>query len=510
MDSLGKSLALLLVFLFLASLVTVQPVSVKADSPKTIAVPDDYTTIQSAINKASAGDTIFVKKGIYEEHSLTIDKSITVIGENSDNTIIKDIDLPTQFFDSSLFIGPTAISIGADNVRISGLTISSNGTAIGGGGFKTLITDNKLDSITLDKGSYQTIADNIVTSINCRVSFTYIVNNTLKASYSVITVQTPSNDNVIYNNKVKGVNTTSNLDVAGINGIYVSDSSNNLIAKNAISNGGVGILIDLSSSSNNVVANTVFNGFVGLAAIRESKHNMFYANTVENNTSAIAIAGTGNLFYDNNFLNNSKLLENADRIVGPNPSTSNTFWNNGNQGNFWSDYLTKYPEAVEINKTGIGNTPYVIDASNVDKNPLFSPFDQEAIISFPQWLPPLISFVSPEYQKYNADKIDLKFTINNFSSLSYSVDWKENVSIAGNTTVENLSNGLHSVTLYANDIYGNTFSQTIAFTVEKSPLENIGNPLIIATIAIPVAILFLAIGLLFYTRRRKTASKQKA
>ena len=233
----------MLIILFVTPLITFQSINVKAESSKTIFVPDDFSTITLAIGNASNGDLIFVKKGIYEEHSLTINKSITVIGENSDNTIIKDIDQPTQFFDSSLFIGPTAISISADYVRISGLTILSNGTAIGGGGFKTLITDNKLDSINLDKGSYQTIADNIVSSINCRVPFTYIVNNTLKASYSVITIQTPSNDNVIYNNKVKGVNTTSNLDVAGINGIYVSDSSNNLIAENVISNGGVGICL---------------------------------------------------------------------------------------------------------------------------------------------------------------------------------------------------------------------------------------------------------------------------
>ena len=484
----------LLILLSIGSIVVFQSVTAKAQS-KTIIVPDDYPTIASAIGNATNDDTIFIKKGVYEEHTLTIVKSVTVIGENRDNTVIKNIDQPTQLFDSSIFIGPTAIKINADYVTISGLTISSNGTAIGGGGFKTLITNNKLDGITLDKGSYQTIVSNIITSINCRASFTYIVNNILNATYSILAVYSPSSNNVIYHNTISAVNITSKLDVAGINGIYVSDSSNNLLAKNVVSNGGVGILLDVSSISNNVIGNTVLNGFVGLAVIRESRNNVFYANVVENNTSAVSIAGSNNRFYGNNFLNYSKTTESADRIAGPNPSYSKAIWDNGNQGNFWSNYSAKYP-----------NTPYVIDESNVDEYPLFSPFDQEVIISLPKWLPPLITTISPEYQKYNEDKIDVTFAVNKFSSLSYSIDWKENVSITGNTTIEIMTNGLHSITLYANDSYGNTFSQTTTFAVEKSLLENIGNPLIISTIAIPVVILFLAVGLLLYRRHRKTAN----
>jgi len=54
----------------------------------TITVPDNYSTIQQAINAAKPGDTIFVKNGTYHEHNVTIDKTITLIGENPANTII--------------------------------------------------------------------------------------------------------------------------------------------------------------------------------------------------------------------------------------------------------------------------------------------------------------------------------------------------------------------------------------------------------------------------------------
>lgn len=83
MRSLGKALTLMLVVIFLTYLVMLQPATVKAQ-PKTITVPDDYPTIQSAIDHANAGDTVFVKAGEYivSGFGLTIDRSISLMGEN--------------------------------------------------------------------------------------------------------------------------------------------------------------------------------------------------------------------------------------------------------------------------------------------------------------------------------------------------------------------------------------------------------------------------------------------
>jgi hypothetical protein len=51
-------------------------------------------------------------------------------------------------------------------------------------------------------------------------------------------------------------------------------------------------------------------------------------------------------------------------------------------GNYWSDYLTRYPNATETD--GVWNTPYVIDANNTDYYPLTV---QYAVIpEFPSFL----------------------------------------------------------------------------------------------------------------------------
>ena len=77
-----KALSLLLILALAATSCLVIVSSVKAVS-QTIVVPDNYPTIASAIGNASSGDTILVRSGTYFEHSLTIDKTLVLIGEKA-------------------------------------------------------------------------------------------------------------------------------------------------------------------------------------------------------------------------------------------------------------------------------------------------------------------------------------------------------------------------------------------------------------------------------------------
>ncbi len=49
-------------------------------------------------------------------------------------------------------------------------------------------------------------------------------------------------------------------------------------------------------------------------------------------------------------------------------------WDNGFEGNYWSDYEEKYPDAQELDGSGIWDTPYDIDWNNRDNFPLVQPW----------------------------------------------------------------------------------------------------------------------------------------
>ena len=96
---------------------TVKNESILISSGNTLYVggtePGNYTTIQSAINAANPGDTVFVydDSSPYYENVEIANKSINLIGENRNSTII------TGNYDSDVII------IFADNVSITGFTI---------------------------------------------------------------------------------------------------------------------------------------------------------------------------------------------------------------------------------------------------------------------------------------------------------------------------------------------------------------------------------------------------
>ena len=85
-----------------------------------------------------------------------------------------------------------------------------------------------------------------------------------------------------------------------------------------------------------------------------------------NNISDLHGMGFGGItFYENNFKSSGSI----SIILGNDIS-----WDNGSVGNYWSDYLERYPNASEIRDTGIWDTPYVINTNNIDNYPLINPF----------------------------------------------------------------------------------------------------------------------------------------
>lgn len=85
-------------------------------SDLTIVVPDDYGTIQEAIDNAKEGYTIFVRSGVYNEQVSITKDNIALIGEDPKHTIIDSYNQGRPGF-AVIYIGY------ASNVRISRFTI---------------------------------------------------------------------------------------------------------------------------------------------------------------------------------------------------------------------------------------------------------------------------------------------------------------------------------------------------------------------------------------------------
>ena len=79
-------LSIFVIFVLSLSLIAILNVDAQ---PRTITVPDDYLTIQEAINASTDGDIIYVKKGTYYNQNLIIKKPIAIIGEDPKTTILQ-------------------------------------------------------------------------------------------------------------------------------------------------------------------------------------------------------------------------------------------------------------------------------------------------------------------------------------------------------------------------------------------------------------------------------------
>ncbi len=275
---------------------------------------------------------------------------------------------------------------------------------------------------------------------------------------------------VFDNNTIVANNFTNNvLDVA----VYANDykiTGNNIGPERIVGNNNI-------ISKNQIKLGNYVSGFW----ITSSSGTLIEANnvTLSKLTTFFISTDNGNFrVYHNNFLN---VEENTGGYLllifsFPQNHTNATSppWDNGylSGGNYWSDYTGRNPQATEIGNTGIGNTPYVSSTTPtvVDRYPLLKPFG----ISFvPEITAPRISLLSPRNQAYNESSAPLVFTVNTpVNWTGYSLNGKDNVTIAGNITLTNLVNGSHNVTMYATDEAGNVVaSETIHFTVNVPELS---------------------------------------
>jgi hypothetical protein len=138
-----------------------------------------------------------------------------------------------------------------------------------------------------------------------------------------------------------------------------------------------------------------------------------------------------------------------------------------------------------------GEGPYTPNLIQYAINEQYTPFEYGTT-------PPVIDLASPVKQTYNASSVSLDFMVNKPAVwMGYSLDGRDNVTVNGNVTIEELSNGLHNVTVYAEDSLGNMgASEIVSFTVEV--------PFPTALVVASAVIMYvIGLGLIIYFKKRK-------
>ena len=287
-------------------------------------------------------------------------------------------------------------------------------------------------------------------------------------------------------------------------GIDIRGSSNIIIIQNTISNGRNGISMFWSTKcsiiANTIVGNTLFGVLIQYSTFLNIAYNIIsrnphcglelsdgqYSNINRNDFTDNEYIGlyllgpnSNNHIFENNFINNGVGLDYHGNY--------NSAVNNTVDSNYWSNYRLQ-----------IDN--YSADAtSGVDQSPLASPISTSFDPSLFPLPPPSISVLSPQNMIFSTTDVSINFIVNLPTSwMGYSLDGQDNVTIAGNTTIAGLSNGLHTLTVYANDTAGNVgASETMLFTVDV-PFPT---ALVIAASGVSLAV--VAAGVLVYWKKRK-------
>ncbi|NQE05462.1 Cell surface glycoprotein [ANME-1 cluster archaeon GoMg1] len=296
-------------------------IKLKTSIPKKISVPEEYRTIQEAVEAAMPGDEIEVSPGTYTENVI-INKPLTINARQGDSII--------QATNTNL----SCIFITADSTSISGLTCQngycgiqlykSNNSAM----TNNIVSDN-FQGIYLSNSYQNIIANN--TAKNNGDSGIYlkesnnnrITNNNCSSNHYQGINLILSNDNIIFNNTLK-----SN----GNNGIYLTDSSNNTIRNNKATNNlnYVGISLDSGSNNNSISGNDVSNNNQSGIYLEESNNNRITDNNASNsvNYNGIALDSSTNNEIRNNIANYNRyqgigLWTSSENIIANNTAKSN-------------------------------------------------------------------------------------------------------------------------------------------------------------------------------------------
>ena len=233
-------------------------------------------TIKNAVTTVSNGGTVNIAKGVYYENTIAITKSMNIIGQNPDNTIID-----AQHHGASIFVIKNNINLKIENLMFA------NGTNTNGGAIS-----NSASTLTID---------------NCK--FFYNHANSGGAIYSYYNTVNINNCGFSTNNAANGgaiFISTGNLNV-----------NSGVFSRNSASTGTGG---SIYSASGNLIINKSY--FVNNNAVREGAaiHKTGYLEIISSNfvTNKVTQNYGGAIYHTGSTITiiNSKFSGNSAPVAG--------------------------------------------------------------------------------------------------------------------------------------------------------------------------------------------------
>lgn len=389
-----------------------------------------HYTIEAALDSAATvdGHVLWIDSGTYYEN-LNVEKQLTLVGEDKSTTIIDGGKSGVVLQANASYVrisgltlrnsGPNSPPYGMDcgillnhvaHCEIDNLNVSGNQWGI----YLFYSTDNKIErtivSSNNENGLWLWYSGNNTLNENTISNNSYNFgvfgenfqdfNNTVDPSNTVegkpiqylinstnTTVDNETNPSVVYlinclnvtvsdlslaenGHGVFGYNVTdcriTDVNASNCNyGIYLQSSNGNIVERSNCTGDWVGLCLQDSShnSLNTNVAAFCEKGF----SLYEASSNSVTGNDISNNLYGIRLFSSHlNQVFHNNLIEND---QQASLI-----SSNQNYWDNGIEGNFWSNYT-----GLDNNRDGLGDTSLEIDSSNQDRYPLFGHFYDLAI-----------------------------------------------------------------------------------------------------------------------------------
>jgi nitrous oxidase accessory protein len=281
-------------------------------------------------------------------------------------------------------------NISIDDSGVEGIIVERDNIVIDGADFvlqKTGKREAEKNSIGLElvERTNVTIKNLQIVDFDCGIKLQWCSNNTLIRNYIYINsrqsigmlLTSAHNNTISQNNLLGGIDSGGGI---SIDNFYMNrDSRANLFLRNNFTNLTIAIH-NIASSRSIISGNNITNCKLYGILIDGCKYDELVGNVFENNTVGIYfVDASNNTIYHNNFINNQKDMDDEDAVALWLDEPSVNSWDNGFEGNYWSDY-----NGMDNDGDGIGDNPHFVYENNQDNYPLVEPY---IIPEFPLWTP---------------------------------------------------------------------------------------------------------------------------